>query len=269
MSNAFSLKRVGLLIAGHWAENRRRYLLSALALTGAMGALVCLKIVNEEDPDIAPHVQMISYAIVLILVGNVFSSQYFSDLGSRPKAINYLLTPASHLEKLVTALFYTVVVALVVTTVAFYIVDVLAVATVNMMDSSTKPSQVINVFGYKSSNSDAAGAGIIATFLCVQSVYLLGSVYFNKYRYALTAVSGLLIILFVGLFIQYILSPLVPGGDFMLGPDPKYLVVVGDGSVNRAIPLPRAVSVITGLLPFLLPPVLWVTAWLRLKEKEV
>ncbi|WP_437922205.1 hypothetical protein [Sphingobacterium sp. LRF_L2] len=63
------------------------------------------------------------FVISGLIFGTIISGTYFSDLGQKPKAIFELLIPASRIEKFLTALFYSVPVAIVSFILVFLVID--------------------------------------------------------------------------------------------------------------------------------------------------
>src|SRR5688572_24965211 len=119
MNQLFSFNRFKLLVLKHWAENKKRYGLSLLAYTGLLIAwFVFFIFVPEEEGPMDKHLQQGAFFLSLFGAGTFYASQYFSDLGSRAKASNFLLVPASTFEKFLCSLLYTVVLFFVIFTAA-------------------------------------------------------------------------------------------------------------------------------------------------------
>src|SRR5215207_2184394 len=188
MNQFFSFKRFTLLVRKHWTDNKKRYGLSVLAFIGLLITwFVFTMLTGFDNQPMAKGVQMVSFFLALFGVGTFYSSQYFRDLGSRSKGINFLLVPASAFEKLLCSLLYTVVLFFVVFVAAFYLVDVLMVAIANSLSATEnlagKPG-VTNVFKViiLRFNRDST-INFLFLFFSVQSAFLLGSVYFEKYSF--------------------------------------------------------------------------------------
>ena len=123
MNQFFSFKRFSLLVMKHWADNRKRYGLSALAFIGLLITwFVFTMLTGMDDYPMGKAAQQITFFLSLFAVGTFYASQYFRDLGSRSKGINFLLVPASVFEKLLCSVLYTVVLFFVVFVTAFYLV---------------------------------------------------------------------------------------------------------------------------------------------------
>jgi len=205
MNQFFSFKRFTLLVLKHWADNKKRYGLSVLAFIGLLITWFVFTLLVEPDIRMPKDVQQITYFFSLFVVGTFYASQYFSDLGSRSKGINFLLVPASAFEKLLCSLLYTVVLFFVVFTTIFYIVDSLMVAISSNLPGNNevngKPT-VVNVFKIiiLRFNRDST-INFLLLYFSVQSVFLLGSVFFEKYSFIFLAAA--LIASFFGVSFDY------------------------------------------------------------------
>ena len=150
MNQFFSFNRFTLLVLKHWADNKKRYGLSVLAFFGLLITWFVFTMLTEfDDRPMGRGTQQVTFFLSLFAVGTFYSSQYFRDLGSRAKGINFLLVPASAFEKLLCSLLYTVLLFFVVFTAAFYLVDFLMVAIANTLPGQEKldeKTNVINVF---------------------------------------------------------------------------------------------------------------------------
>lgn len=276
MSQYFNAQRWWLLVRRQWAENGRRYLLAAVAIAGLQLLLFSFIILTSDKNPLLPWLQSFVFMAGLFLAGPLFASQYFRELSSRPKAINYLLTPASHLEKFLCGLFYVLPLFLGLYIICFYAADGLAVLIANTVHeagdnlgrTNSPYAQMINVFFInQTDNPERATAFVYNMFVVVQSLYFLGSVYFTRYSYVKTAVAGS-VILFILLIIQsQFFVHLLPKGGFNEGLW-QYRAI--DGDTAKLIKLPAALAfTIEWLVRLGTPLVLWVATYLRLNEKEV
>ena len=273
MSQFFSFKRFALLVVKHWADNKKRYGLSVLAFVGLLITWFVFTILTRLDIPMGREVQRVTFFLSLFAVGTFYASQYFADLGSRAKGINFLLVPASAFEKLLCSLLYTVLLFFAVFTAAFYLVDVLMVAVVNTISGTGKlvdKTQVTNVFNViiVRFNKDST-INFLLFFFSVQSAFLLGSVYFEKYSFIKTIICG-----FVAAFVLFCLmyffnEQLLPEGDYPRGFLTAYRVYV-DGTHDRLVQVPRWIGeVFRFLVMYSVAPFLWIVTYCRLKEKQV
>jgi len=273
MNQFFSFGRFSLLVAKHWTDNKKRYGLSVLALIGLLIAWFVFLILTDGSRPMEKDVQQMTFFFCLFSLGTFYASQYFRDLGSRPKGINFLLVPASVFEKLLCSLLYTVLLFFAVFVAAFYLVDVLMVAVANTLsgtEATAGKPVVVNVFKIIliRFNKDST-INFLLFFFSVQSAFLLGSVYFEKYSFIKTIISG-----FVGAFIlfcfMYLFNEvLLPPGDYPMGFLTAYRVHV-DGINDRLVQVPHWIGeVFRFLAMFAVTPFLWVVTYYRLKEKQV
>jgi hypothetical protein len=272
--NSFSFQRWSLLVGKHWVENKKRYLLSVVAIFALLIFYFTFsQLANGEGP-MDRGVQIIGYFLGLFGIGCLYAGQFFSPLGSRSKGAFYLLTPASALEKLLCALLYVVVFFFVVYTAVYYLADLIMIAVANNLHPFYAGSAIravpINVFyEYNWGLGDAnLMYYFILAFFAVQSAFLLGSIYFSQYGVVKTA-----IVLFIGFlalaFLEgYLLHKLLPNGDHHNGLSDfvSYL----NGKPDKMVQLsPLINDVLFFLSMYCVAPFLWLVTYFRLTEKEI
>ena len=271
MNQTFSFHRVGLLIAKHWSENKKRYLLSVLAFMGLLIVWFLFVMLTDNDYPMAEGFQQISYLFSLFIAGTFYASQQFSELGSKGRGSNFILVPASATEKLLCGLFYTFVAFFVVFTAAFYAVDALMVGIANAVNPLPEPTPVANIFKTSEPRADQnENLYFLLIFFTVQSAFLLGSVYFEKYSFIKTSISlALLFFAFFTLF-YYLHEGLLPdNGGYHKGFLTSYRIYSDTGE-NKLIQLPHWIgNVLKFLFLYAVTPLLWLVMYHRLKEKEV
>jgi hypothetical protein len=275
----FSMRRWLKLVALHWAGNRKRYL---LALPAMLGLLVIwegfLLIMNRYNP-LDDGMQAVTYYTGLLVVGSLFASTAFSDLGSKSRGIAWLAIPASALEKLLCALLFAVLVFFVVYNVIYYAVDIPMVGLGNRLIEvqhrvwsggyPIQPDAVFNVLkGMPGDRLDRQLHIYLFFYFMVQSAFLFGSVYFERYAFVKTIVAVLLCILFFAILDERVIGATIPQGwDHFLFSEWKSN---GDTLRARVVSIPLVASIaLVGLLVFGTPLVLWTAAYFRIKEKEV
>jgi len=221
--------------------------------------------------------QTITYYVGLFLTGCLYASMIFSDLSDGPKAIHYLLVPASLFEKLLNALLFGVILYFICYTVVFYIVDFTMVKVSNGIMSSMaehdhsityQAVDVVNVFFPKGSAGGDAFIYMLMSYFAIQSIFLLGSVYFVKFQFIKTLVAGLIVFLILVFFVHKVLGSFMPPGGFF---EPFSVYRIFDTTKGQLIvQLPSWLSSsVLFLTKYALAPCLWVVTYVRLKEKEV
>ena len=277
MQQSFSLQRCSLLIAKHWAENKKRYLLSFGAYISLVFVwFVFIMMTDDKDP-MAKGLQRITFYFSAIVVGPFYASQFFRELGSKSKGTSYLMVPASSLEKLVSSLIYAIIFFPLALIAAFYIVDVLAVMIANSSHSgydgvadqqgNVLKAEVVNLFGFeRKQERQALYYGTLA-FFGIQSAALLGSIYFSQYSYIKTAIALTLLFLFLAWFMEYVMSGILPPGGFHNNIT-KY--GVREAGQFRLVQLPAWIGDVLEIgLFYGATLTLWTVSFFRLKEKEV
>jgi hypothetical protein len=251
MNQFFSSKRFRLLVLKHWADNQRRYSLSVLAFIGLLTAWFALSLLMpEEQVPISADVQKTTFFFLFFVTGALYASQFFRDLGSRIKATNFLLIPASSFEKLLCGILYSALVFPLVFIAAFYLADSLMVALANMIfgTQSGQKASVINIFSVDFFRFNSRRTlNFLLFFFSVQSVFLLGSVYFRKYNLIKTIISCFVI--------------------WMLCMALVYAVHVLIDPLDNG-PIPDEVTRLIIVLAYLIAPLLWWIAYYRLKAKQ-
>lgn len=272
--NSFSFQRWSWLVGKHWVENRKRYLLSIIAIFALLIFYFTFNLlIHGEDP-LDRGVQIVGYFLGLFGIGCLFAGQFFSPLGSRSKGAYYLLTPASALEKLLTALLYVVVVFFTVYTAVYYLADIIMIAIGNSLHPFYATTNVkavpINVFyEYNWGLGDAnLMYYFLLAFFAVQSAFLLGSVYFDQYGIVKTA-----IVLFVGFLLLafmegYLLHKLLPDGDHKGGLSDFVSYV--NSKPDKVVELSPVVDdAVAFLALYAIAPFMWLVTYFRLTEKEI
>ena len=261
MSPTFSFSRLGKLIAKQFYENSRLYLISTLALLGLL-SLAFTFWITVAGPNYQEEETYFIFLFGLFLAGAIFASMSFNMLGRKDKGIYWLGIPATHLEKLVCTILFSVVLFFIVYCLCFYLVKSIALTYLD--------SRVGAIYTEMNGSNDGFGSVFkyfLYAYFAVQSLYLLGSVYFSRYSFIVTTVVGALVMF---LFVYYITQI-----DRFMEPDSWELFTVkrADANVQDSYFLysvsPTVVDVIKYAVQFLWVPVFWVATWYRLKEKEI
>ena len=261
MSPTFSFSRLGKLIAKQFYENSRLYLISTLALLGLL-SLAFTFWITVAGPNYQEEETYFIFLFGLFLAGAIFASMSFNMLGRKDKGIYWLGIPATHLEKLVCTILFSVVLFFIVYCLCFYLVKSIALTYLD--------SRVGAIYTEMNGSKDGFGSVFkyfLYAYFAVQSLYLLGSVYFSRYSFIVTTVVGALVMF---LFVYYITQI-----DRFMEPDSWELFTVkrADANVQDSYFLysvsPTVVDIIKYAVQFLWVPVFWVATWYRLKEKEI
>lgn len=282
MNQVFDFNRWLLLVGKHWGENRKKYLLSLVALAALLIIWYLFVMLIEMGTPFVEEVQVATYYVGIAIVGCLFGSLVFAEAASGPRAMHFISVPASILEKLLCALLYGVVLFFVCYTVIFYLVDFAMIKISNsILEQYWKEreptrefvaTRLTNVFT-KPGNQGSDFPNIFFYFLLIyingQSAFILGSIYFNGYSFVKTSIALLVIFLAVIFYMANILDGFMPPGHFGEGFF-SYVIPGENGGPERGARLPQwMASTIKYLLMYGFLPLLWSATYFRLKEKEV
>ena len=255
MNQFFDFKRFNLLVLKHWAVNKKRYSLSVLALIGLLIIWFVFALIIGDDKLMSADFQQMTFYFGLFVLGTFYASQYYHDLGSKPKGSNFLLVPASTFEKFLCSLLFTAVLFFIVFTSAFYLVDVLMVSIANSLPGIDLPeakATVINIFDISPfSSDDNTTLNFLLIFFSIQSIFLLGSVYFKKYNFIKTIISGFIIWFILFLLTYFFYHQFFPEGN------------------DQGAPLPKWLGTLLKSVIYAIAPLLWIVTYYSLKQKQV
>lgn len=222
MDNSFSLYRVGLLIKRQWASFGKIFLIALGAVTLVILGVYLFNLPTKETIGafrvyknnlIMLRFPLFVFSIVGILFTTLTSSWYFSKWGKKANAIEELLLPASSLEKYVCSILLTSIVCIVSFSIVFWLIDSGYRMYLNEFFKTLKGKVALNenndgsVF-YKDLRAvsfvDFIGYRYILTIFmglfCIQSAFLLGSIFFKRFQYIKTLIISLAVI-FLGAFV--------------------------------------------------------------------
>ena len=259
MNQFFSFDRFSLLVSKHWADNKKRYLLSVLAFAGLLITWFAFTLIIDDDADrMSLDVQLSTYFFSLFIAGTLYASQYYSELASKPKGSNFLLVPASTFEKFLCSLLYTVILFFLVLTAVFYIINFSMVTITNSIyanDATFKKAPVANIFDVTFFEFDNNYAlNFLLFFFAIQSIFLLGSVYFRKYSYIKTIISGVVAWFVIAGLTFFIYKDLYPKSKF--------------GDDEPAFPSWLTMLISISLM-YVVAPLFWTFTYFRLKAKQL
>lgn len=249
MNTTFSFNRLSLLLKRFFVENSQKEL--------TFWAISLVIFMLMQNP--------VGVGMFITISGFIFASRMFNSFGYTPGGMHYLLIPATHLEKLVTGILLSVFYFLICILACYFVGGTLGTHLGNlifgtdnsihfqlfenqsMMDSEYKNiAEIVNMF---------------VSFVIVQSIFLLGSVYFKK------NIIGKTMLAIIGLGVVLVILEVIL---FKLNFD-----VTNLKSQNINIQLLNPESMFPGsdivgeIIKYATAPFLWVVSYFRLTEKEV
>ena len=258
MNNIFSLPRFFMLFKKHLLEKSKEYLLSALTLAIILFVILAFS-ANSNTIGLTEYLQQLVFIVTYILAGSILTSMIFLDLSNKSKATTYLMLPASHLEKYLVNWVFSFFIFQVVFTAVFYFVTsiVLSLGINEIGDGNT----IFNIFDFKSKVYQ-----VCYVYLVAHSLMFYGAVYFRKKNFISTVFSlflmGVLLIFFNNLLFSLLIK-----AEVLITPPFKNLSFIEN--FNRYYIEDETSSVFVLILMALSTGILWISAFYRLKEKEV
>ncbi len=278
MNQLLSIPRLMQLIRKQWGDNRRFYLMGLLIVIGVLALIYFFNIYMSWDMNhtMQPYgLRLVLYYCGLYLAGCIFASAQFTELGVRQRAISQLLLPASQFEKLLTALLYGVVFFFICYHLLFTLLDYAGIALAKEVTQTASYKKhnvapfadpgILNVFDGSTSNKYT-----LLAYFTLQSFFLLGSVYFEKFQFIKTTAALLVACALVGFYNYKLGSWFMPNGGIHIHEAFTELTLQKpDGSPGKTIAIPAVFRFLLHNGLFILLPVAWVATYFRLKEKEV
>lgn len=256
MNNIFNLNRFGRLFIKHTAEHYKSYLMSLTVLIGVMilgGSFIVYMINVPFDRGS----QSALFMITLLLAGTVFTSTVFADIGDKKKAVASLTLPASHFEKYLIVWIYSYVIFLVVYTISFYLIVLLAT---NVRHFPGHPAEILNIFTRPVNR-------IYLLYASLHAIAFYGAIAFDRLHFIKTSfyfficIVMLIIInkIFLGALFGREIMTTVPFGHV------RFTENTGIIDINMAGQPEAYLLPLTAVLALLF----WAAAYYRLKEKQV
>jgi hypothetical protein len=270
MNKSVNVNRVLLVIIKYVYENRRSFSLMLLAV----GAFLVLSmgvnlIFTNTNPNLfREESQIIYYFIGLFLSGCLSAGVHFSELGSKSKAIHYLLAPASSAEKFICAIFFGVIVFFFGYTLVFYAIDSVVVILANIkFETHWRIVNLFEINKYENRIFDGPFSSFFYIYFVAQAFFLLASVYFSK-NGLFKAIIGVGIIWVLSIFLLMTFIKSFPYGQFHSGSNMFEIAEIS--GVTKKVLLPSLITMpLIFFYKFLLTPLLWTSAYFRLKEKQL
>ncbi len=204
----FSFNRVMLLIRKQFAENIQLYFFSLLIIAGVI-FLFSLGDVRGEN-GFTLRDQAVFLTSGLVLSGSVFTTTIFNQFSNKIKGVQSLMLPASVLEKLVTAIIFSIILFPLAYTIFVYPV----LYVVHIIDLNQGHLNELNGF-----HNIHMMQYLFVEFLVLQPVVLLCSLMFKRYTTIKTVV-------FIGtvFFGMMFVSPFITQ-NIIKSSRPKYLKI--------------------------------------------
>lgn len=240
MNTSFSLNRLGLLLKRFFVENGQR------ELTFWIISTVVFMVVQDES----------AIVMFMLIAGLIFAGRTYRAFTYTPGGMHYLLIPATHFEKLLSGILLSTVYFPGVALITYLIGNPIGTYLTNMIFGFDMPLH------YKLFDSQYVHLlDLIISFVTVQAVFLLGSVYFKRNAVGKTFLTFILLIIIIGILEVTLLKSLFGSTSIEM----RNMNI----NIHDADSLFPGFSYIGTAIKYSLAPFFWIVSYFRLTEKEV
>ncbi|MEI8046547.1 MAG: hypothetical protein WCI92_04140 [Bacteroidota bacterium] len=260
MKNSISIKRLKLLSRIHLVS----FLPAFIGVTAILIFVVFyITMVSGHDTDN----YIIFFPFAYIFAGCIYTSALYGSWANKGRAFSYLTLPASITEKFVVGLFFTSVVFTVVFSLLYF-------GTAYVLGNIFHSSFTIKYLLYSDGNDNRVAAfsyiECFINYFIVQSLFVLGSIYFNKRQFNYSAIAAFLLTMLT-IWVQLLLTEAFTG--FRIYGQNSFLQLGGKLRVYNgtfsSITMNETIIVATYAFWIAIPLLIYYTAYLKLKEKEI
>jgi len=257
----FSFKRVFALMRVFWIIQRRSILVTVGAVYAVLFALFLFGTVTNAGWESGLEYHRVLFTTTFVIGGLIATSVSFASMHRAERSYTYLALPASHAEKFIEKLLLTAVVYPLAALLSYFVYSLVpAGVSLLLTNSSFVVFDPVEVEVFAS----------VRAFVVASSVFLFGAAYFRSRHFIKTVLS--LAAVFILLSVVGAGTAWTAFGDIIQGIETGAF----DGTVASAEELSElgflAMRVGRGVklvLMWVLPPVMWVLTWQRLREVEV
>ncbi len=243
----------------HTVENYKTYLMSVGVLAGLL--ILFMGIASYgNDGYLLLGFQEAIFIIFLLLAGCIFTSLVFADLGDKKKAIPALTLPASHFEKYFVSWLYSFLIFQLLYVGLFYLIATIVISFGH--DMPGRENVLLDLF-----DKDRIAYMAFVLYPILHSIILFGSIYFEKLHFIKSGFAFFICIFLLGLLNRPIMASMIDHqivGTTIFSP-----LQITDGKTYWTIFPPEIQKQTVGIVIVIVVVLLWVSAYFRLKEKEV
>ena len=257
MNQVLDIRRMGFLARRDMINGWRATAIASGAIAGSMFLIVILQALftGEKSLDYSSFLMG-----TLVIWGSISASLAFSSLHDKTKNENYLLLPASSVEKTLVRLLSVSVALPIFIMILISIASIISEAVTSLFFQI--PFAPLNPF-------QGMYLEVIGYVVIVQSVFFLGAAWFKKAHLVKTVFTLILFSIVLGLVGAFVFR--IFFASYFEGFYTPRSIHFDIGSLMRSrYPALMDTLVVVGKVFFygLLAPFCWVVAWLRVKETQ-
>jgi hypothetical protein len=254
MNTTFSFNRLVLMLKRYFIENKNKEIMY-------WGILILVfTLVHKAE----------TAKSLLYIMGFIFAAKQFKIFAYTPGGMHYLLIPATHLEKLISNIILTTVYFFIMILLTYSIGNFIGTNLYNLIFNHSDP---VTWEFFNSANTHSLGNNfnltqengfldMFITFLTIQSIFMLGSVYFKRGAMGRTWLVIFAFSILIGIMELIILKGLFGGISTMR--NMNSISIMTNGSTTITI-IENGFKIFS----YLLIPYLWLVTYFRLTEKQV
>lgn len=278
MENKLNFRRLTLILKSYWIEGK---ILLLMTIGATIGIILFLYYVNTYQLNISKlnkilielnsSIQQIVFICGINGFGIILVSYIFKNYSEKNAATGGLLLPATYYEKLAAGILICLVLFPIIFCFIFFSVDYAYVSYLNLRLKAMNINnlslngikQNVPYFFQLIEKPEIFLKPLIGGWLCVQSFTIIGIIHFQKQAKLKTvALGGLLVLGFI--FINIGLHKLLV--ESLFEPMPINIRIGGEEIQKVTATYSK---VFRNIIFYLLPPILIITAYFKLKEKQV
>jgi hypothetical protein len=271
MNNTFNFNRFSLLLKRQWIENKKLFLMASVILLG-LGSVFYLLLSNWRIGNIDSGVQAVTFMTGIFIGGTLFTNYIFKDFADKNSTTSFLLTPASHLEKLLSGSFYCLIIFPIVFIALYFMMDYFFVTMANTIHQNlsttenlkdTQWSENVPYLNQYTIEHYLALSPQIGAWFITQAFMVLGTITFSRWAYIKTGFVGFVIMLMIGIITNYVFEGMIAGLEEQAQTNNYHLY-------PQIMPTQEWLRDITiFILKYIFTPLLLLIAYFKLKEKQV
>ena len=282
MNNTFNIKRFGLVFRKDLIENGKRYLLLFLTMLGLITLVITLVIpvltFNYYDKNLSNQVNYMDHNRVLLTwlsflffgFGTWFASTFSTPMNSKLKRLSYLASPSSNLEKYFVRWSFTTIGFICAFFVASWVSDMIRVALyavvfptvdVHFLDLTKFVAPKEAPYSYEYILPKDVFTIMTSIYFFTQSVFLLGSTFWDKASFIKTFTAVTIIITVYSFICRWVML-------LCYGSLDGYSNVLDSFALSERYSQEQAITIVVIVISvFTLTN--WILAYFRLKESEI
>lgn len=261
MNQTFDFHRLGLMLKLDLAEKGRNYLFMAILLVVLLIAMMLPIAVFKQYNSFLEVLQILGLFMIVFLGSSLYTSSVFSQYSRPSKGMSAIMTPASSLEKLLSALFINLI---------FIVPFIFLYWKLHFGTIEYANAQLKTTFHYNRLPDDVVQY-LTSCYFLIQGSIFLGSIYFRKASYIKTVAIAILVFLLTAIFQNMLAYQFTSdAGHIVTYPLSGWKIWYFNTAYNSfEVFYPVNYRIIVYSFPLLMLLSLWFIAYVRLKEKEI